>query len=398
MKSALCVFCFAAAPLLLAQNSGTGSLPGIGSTSGGRSGNPSSIPGTQGPSTPITGDNGQTLTQPTFFAGKIVMADGQPLPYGIPILRSCFSNQRTVAFTDSKGQFSFQIGSPNDSAVLGDASDTGGPMGSRDPRSMMRGSSTNPNLESGCELRADLAGYSSTVIQLDRNNVFGEAQSMTLVLHRLANVEGTSVSATLYTAPADARKAYEKGTQSLQKGHLPDAQKDFEKAVALYPKFANAWLSLGRARERQNQTEPARDAFQKALEADPKLVEAQVELGIMAAREKKWRDAAQFLDAALKLDPVDFPQIWFTDAVADFNSGNYDGAEKSAREALKLDTAHRNPQLDQLLGMALAQKHDYAGAAEELRTYLKLAPMAADFTAVKAQLDRIEEILAANPQ
>jgi tetratricopeptide (TPR) repeat protein len=214
----------------------------------------------------------------------------------------------------------------------------------------------------------------------------------TIALRRLANVEGTSVSATLFAAPADARKAYERGLQALHKGRLPDARKDLDKAVAVYPKFGNAWLALGRVELRQNQNEPARESFLKALEADSKLVEAQVELGIMAARERNWHDAAQYLDAALKLDPVDFPQIWFTDAVANFNSRNYDQAEKMAREALKVDPAHKNPQVNQLLGMALAQKHDYAGAAEELRTYLKLAPMASDFTAVKTQLDQIENL------
>jgi tetratricopeptide (TPR) repeat protein len=248
---------------------------------------------------------------------------------------------------------------------------------------------------SNCELTVELAGYRADVINLDRFNDGGAVADVgTIVLRRLANVEGTSVSATLFSAPADARKAYEKGLQSLQKNKPADAQKDMTKAVTIYPKFANAWLGLGRSEERQNQNEAAHDAFLKALEADPKLVEAQVELGIMAARDKKWREAAGYLDTALKLDPVDFPQIWFTDAVANFNSGNFEGAEKMAREALKIDTAHKNPMIDQLLGMALAQKHDFAGAAEELRTYLKLAPTAADFTSVKAQLAKIEELQA----
>jgi tetratricopeptide (TPR) repeat protein len=390
MKSALGLILFAASALL-AQNPPP--VPGAGSTgtASGHGGNPGSIPDAEVPTAPLPDSGGRIFSQPnqsTFFSGRIMMADGLPLPPGVPIIRVCFSSQRTVAYTDSKGQFSFQLGTFGGGFVSGDASEISGPLAGPDPRMSRAPAMTQDTI---CDLRADLAGYSSSVLHLEPSPS-GSYSGLSIVLHRLSNVEGTSVSATLYTAPADARKAYEKGTQSLQKGRLPEAEKDLEKAVEIYPKFANAWLSLGHVRERENQNESARDAFLKAIEVDSKMVEAQLELGIMAARDKKWRDAAQYLDAALKLDRVDFPQIWFTDAVANFNSANYDAAEKAAREALKADAAHKNPQIDQLLGMALAQKHEYAEAAEELRTYLKLAPTASDYTAVKTQLDHIEEL------
>ena len=84
--------------------------------------------------------------------------------------------------------------------------------------------------------------------------------------------------------------------------------------------------------------QPARpsEALLKAIEADGKLVEPYVELGEMAAREQNWPDAARYLDRALQLDPVDYPRLWFEDAVADYNMQKYDRAEKNAREALKL--------------------------------------------------------------
>jgi tetratricopeptide (TPR) repeat protein len=405
IRSALCFLLTATIPILTAQTPPSSPTPGTGTTPGGSrtptspsnpGSNTGNLPGTQSP-----GTQPQLPTTPTFLYGKVAMADGSPLPNGISIVRVCMSSQRTIAFTDSKGQFSYQTGMMDDSLMLGDASDAGGGpfYNPRNTTSNGRGAGADQQAAmSNCELKADLPGFRSDVIPMERLRAFGNSDIGTIVLRRLANVEGTSVSGTMFSAPSDARKSYEKGLQALQKGKLPESQKDLEKAVASYPKFANAWLALGRARLRQNQTEPARDAFHKALEADSKLVEAQVELGIMAARDKAWRDAVQYLDAALKLDPVDFPQIWFTDAVANFNSGNFDSAEKMAREALRVDPTHKNPQVDQLLGMTLAQKKDYAGAAEELRTYLKLAPTAADAASVKTQLERIEALAAAKPQ
>ena len=143
-------------------------------------------------------------------------------------------------------------------------------------------------------------------------------------------------------APKDAKKAYEKGLQSLLKNKPDDASKEFEKAVLSYPKYADAWMNLGKARMQQKSFEPAREALLKAIEADPKLVSPYIELGMMAAQQNKWEEAGPYLDRALRLDPIDFPQAWYVDAAANFNLKKFDAAEKSAREAQKLDAKHVN--------------------------------------------------------
>jgi len=42
------------------------------------------------------------------------------------------------------------------------------------------------------------------------------------------------------------------------------------------------------------------------------------------------------------------------DAVANYNVGRFSEAERSAREALKFDTQHRDPEQEHLLGIILA--------------------------------------------
>ena len=156
-------------------------------------------------------------------------------------------------------------------------------------------------------------------------------------------VEGSSISVTSMLAPDKARKAYEHGMQNLLKNKPGDAARDFEKAVALYPGYADAWANLGKLLLQQQAIEPARAALRKAVEADPKLVAPWVELGVMAAKDANWKESAELLDRAVKLDPVDFPQAWYAAAVAHYNLKNYVAAEKSAREAVKLDPRHVNP-------------------------------------------------------
>jgi TolA-binding protein len=59
---------------------------------------------------------------------------------------------------------------------------------------------------------------------------------------------------------------------------------------------------------------------------------------------------------------------------------------------VKLDPRHANPRSYYLLGLALTEKKDYAGAASELTTYIKLAPNAPDLADAKDRLGRVERL------
>jgi uncharacterized protein HemY len=75
---------------------------------------------------------------------------------------------------------------------------------------------------------------------------------------------------------------------------------------------------------------------------------------------------------------------------------NFDAAEKSALAAERLDTRHAMPKVSHILGMLLAMKKDYTGAAERFKAYLKFAPTAEDAPRVRSQLAEVEKINAAS--
>jgi tetratricopeptide (TPR) repeat protein len=112
----------------------------------------------------------------------------------------------------------------------------------------------------------------------------------------------------------------------------------------------------------------------------------------LAAREQKWQEVADTSAALLQLNAIDFPEDWWLNAAGNYNLRNFDAAEKSARRGLELDKQHQLPRLEYLLGLALAQKHDYSSALEHLRNYLRLAPHAADAESVQKQSDEIERL------
>jgi tetratricopeptide (TPR) repeat protein len=251
---------------------------------------------------------------------------------------------------------------------------------------------------SGCELRAVLPGYRSEPLMLAGRRFMDNPDVGTIIMRPLSNVEGTTISMTSLMAPKDAKKAYEKGLQAARKKKWGDALPHLEKSVALYPKYAAAWYELGAVHEQSERLAEARKAYEQSLAADAKYVNPYMRLAAMAAMERKWQEVADTTDRVLKLNPVDFPNAFFYNAVANYNLQKVDAAEKSAREAVKLDTQHRLPRANHLLGIILADKRDFAGAREQMSNYLKFAPGASDADAVRQGLAKIDQALAAqNP-
>jgi len=340
-----------------------------------------------------------------IVSGKVAVADGGQLPDRVVIERDCGGAWRNVAYADRKGQFNFRW-SETAGITGGDASQSGGFGGPRgfpgngigqDSADQARGPGGGGPSMTGCELRAAAAGYRSEVITLNSNRTFLDSYDAgTILLHRTGDTAAPAVSATSLKAPSDARRAFDKGLEAVGKAKNSDAEKDFEKAVSLYPLYAEAWLDLGKLRLQRKADDSAGEAFRKALEADGNLAEPQVYLGMLAVENKQWPDAVKYLDGALKLDPVHFPDAWFNHAVAEYNLKDYSNAERSVREALKSDPQHKNSRAEYLLGLILAAQKDYSGAAEQLRVYLKLAPDADDAEKVRTQLTEIEKLESAS--
>jgi Flp pilus assembly protein TadD len=306
-----------------------------------------------------------------FITGRIVLDDGSPAPANVAIVRICSTTPQTVAWTDDKGYFGFQWG--NSMAVMADASQSGarntsgvlgslaGVLGPTNNTGAGPGTPSGNAIPAGavqnCELRASLPGYRSDTVSLANRKATDNPNVGMIVLHHAAQADsGASVSAAALAAPRSATDAYEQGMKSLKAGDSKAAAKAWNRAVALYPRFAEAWF----------------------------------ELGFLAARGKNWADSAKYLDRGLAASPTGFPQAWYADAMAHYYLSDFDAAERAAREAVRLDSAHRNPRAGYVLGMTLAQKKDFAAAASELRAYLERAPNAPDAAQVKAQLAEIE--------
>jgi tetratricopeptide (TPR) repeat protein len=372
-----------AAILLPAQKGGsstgsTGSSTGTAPTGTTGTSTTGNVPGSIPSGVPNNTNNNPGLTQRgPFYFGKVVLPDGTAPPVGVIIERVCNGAARPQAYTDSQGNFSFQVGQTQD--MLPDASvdratdrptNGSGALGSMGSTGGTPGVPQQRNDAFACDLRANLAGYRSDVISLAGRRNMDDPNVGTLTLHSLASYEGLTTSATSALAPRDARKAYESGLQAIKKSKTDEAQADFLKATQIYPRYASAWFELGLIYEKRTKIPEAREAYAQSIAADSKFVNPYAQLFILSFAEKKWEDVARITNQVMHLNPYDFPESLYYNAVANSQLMRLDIAEKSAREAVQL-SATQNPKVYYILGVILAKKQDFKGAAENLRTYLK---------------------------
>ncbi len=389
-----------------AGGAGVGSVPGSGTGIGTTRNPTTTIPNT----TPNTNPQPNQMPPPIFVSGRVMLEEGTPPDQSVPIELICSSGQaHAQGYTDGKGYFTLQLGQRNPGVMPDASEDMGGyGMGGAGQSTMNSG---QPTMNSGqsrqtfggmasdarfmnCELRARLPGYLSQSVSLANQRAMDNPDIGVILLHRIAPSEGSTVSESTLTAPKAARKAYEKGLNALKKQKADQAAADFEKAVSIDSDFAAAWCDLGKLQVEKSQFDDAHHSFDAAVKADPKFVLPYVELSLLEYRAQKWQALADISAQAARLDAFEYPQTYLLNSLANYNLKNYAAAEKSAREAERLDTHHRYPKSSHILGVILANRQDYTGAAVEFRNYLKFAPNASDAAMVRGQLERVEQASA----
>jgi tetratricopeptide (TPR) repeat protein len=323
-------------------------------------------------------------SQTLYVSGKVVLSDGSAPTESVLIQSVCRGQNRTETHTDADGNFSFRFGD-RISAIVESRVDTDAPPASR---------SLGVNAKD-CELSASLAGFSSDKISLDgRVNGSENIDLGRIVLHRLTNVEGLTISATTASAPGAARKAFSKGQEQEVKGQWEEARKSLEKAVRLYPKFAAGWFELGTVQMQLKERATARASFEQSIVADEKYINPYHALMRLAVGDHDWHRVIEVSDKLLALNPVNFPDAWYFNGVGHFFMEDFAGAEKSARRGLAMDGAHRVQKLEYLLGMTLLKTNAYAEAARHMQAYLQMVKNPADISEAQRQLAEIVRLSA----
>jgi tetratricopeptide (TPR) repeat protein len=317
-----------------------------------------------------------------LIAGRVRVQDGSPPPHATIIQCSCGGAPRNVGYTDPSGNFTVQLGNRNP----GGLADITNPSLDGEP------SLTSANMNQ-CELTAVLSGFSSSRLILSSVDTgVGEVNVGTIILAPSSTAHEFTISAADYAAPDKARKEFDAGRKEEKKGKWASAREKLLRALSIYSRFPLAWVELGRVQIKENDIESARTSFRNALNVDSRLVTPYAELAVIEAQAKNWPAVAENTSHVLELDPVSLPQFWFLNAVANYNAGKFDSAEKSALRGITLDSSHRMPEMEYILGLVLGAKKHYEQAAMHIRSFLQLAPMHHDALQARDQLNQLQQL------
>jgi tetratricopeptide (TPR) repeat protein len=298
------------------------------------------------------------------------------------VILSCDNRVRAHGNVDSKGNFNITLGAGGETAQPAGMAQSG-----------MEQSGEN---WMACEIYAELPGYRSEHLQITQEPSPGENNVGIIQLHAVSSAERAAngqftVSVNTLAVPDKARKEFDKGVQQVRKGKLQAARDYFKRAVEVYPRFAMAWLELGRIQAKQNSFAEAQQSFQEAVTGDPKLVDGYLELARVAAAQRNWQGLAQATDTLVQRWPDSSPEYWFLNAAAYYNLAKPQQAEYSVTRGLRLDPNHRLPQMEYLYGLVLADLKQYKAAADHVSLYLRLDPNCKDSALVHQNLAAFQE-------
>lgn len=349
--------------------------PPGGSRSGGMTGVPNQPPP----------DTNSPQVRPLYVSGSVILQGGTPVTEPVAIERVCNGVVQREGYTDFKGQYQIQLGT---NTQFQDVSEN--PTNPNDNAMNQKLDRSNLNKYEGCELRALLAGFHSTSVPLHITDDFGQVKVANIVLTRMGNVEGATISLTSMAAPNSARQAYEKGRKDEAEKKYADAEKQLNKAVQIYPRYASAWYLLGEIHRSQNQNDQAIAEYNQAVKSDPQYVSPYFGLAIIAVDQKRWDDVERLTSQLTHLNGLAYPMAYFYNGAANFNLGKMDAAEQSALKFESLDTNHQVPDVHLLLAGILENRQDAAGAAREFRAYLAQAPDSPKAAEVQKEAERLE--------
>ena len=240
-----------------------------------------------------------------------------------------------------------------------------------------------------CLVRADLAGYRSTQIQLSRRSMFDSPDIGEVVLSRLEGVRGHALSPTISAAPKKAVQSYEWAVKEGKKprSNLKQMIARLESAVAQDPGFAAAWDLLGQVRQALNLHEDALEAFRQAVSGDPEFYPVYERLVPSLARSNDMAGTIEFGEKALELNPH-LDNVRFFVSGAYLRSGNNEACIENALKMVETTAVSQFPQAYQFLGSAYANTGDYVSSAKYFRLFLSVSPSATAANPIQDQLDK----------
>jgi tetratricopeptide (TPR) repeat protein len=192
--------------------------------------------------------------------------------------------------------------------------------------------------------------------------------------------------------PGKARNAYNKGTQRFEQRDWSGSVVEFQRAIAAYKDFYEAYYKIGLADLELQLGKEAEAAFRKSIElSEGRFAPAMFGLGLTLGDAKQFDDALAFIRSGLTLEPTS-ARGNFTLAWVLYTSGRVVEAEQSAKQAVLYSPNFALAHL--LLAQIDRRLNHLAAMVDELDAYLRVVPEGQRSAGVRAVRDQAVRALA----
>jgi len=206
----------------------------------------------------------------------------------------------------------------------------------------------------------------------------------------LPNVAPT-ISAVGLAIPEKARKEFDKSNEMITKQDFAKAIEHLNKALAIYPDYAEAYNNLGVVYARLNDRAHEREALDRALRINDHFAAAYVNLGRMNISGGDFAGAEAALTKAASCDPANAMTLVLL-TYSEFMNHRPDAAIASSKLAHRLQGGHAF--VHQVAARAYEQKREMAAAVAELQLFLKEEPTGARADGARKELAGLQSSAA----
>jgi len=173
--------------------------------------------------------------------------------------------------------------------------------------------------------------------------------------------------------PEAAQQEFKLGSKEMDKKHWEEAKDHFQKAIAAFPKYAEAFNNLGQVEIQLKDGKNAVEAFRSATQIDPTLQQANLYLGQFYYENIQYKEAEPYLLHAASDQPKS-AKLLTALANTEIQNGESDLALANARKVPSLPD-HKQFAISHLIvAQALTGKGKDEEIAKEYEEYLKEAP------------------------
>jgi len=160
-------------------------------------------------------------------------------------------------------------------------------------------------------VRASCRGYEPGEAQIDLRNSDGTLQSVDLALiprrHEESGAPNGIVAAGTLRAPDNARREFERGSRLLnEKKDVARSIAAFQRAIALYPNYADAYFLMGTAQMQTSAASDAEISLRKAIALNGHMTAPYYPLALLLFGQHRYAEEKGLLLTAEKLDATDW--------------------------------------------------------------------------------------------